>query len=54
MQGTGKDWDVREMVWNHNCPFLKKIEEAVEAVDAIVDGFLKLSTRGGQGIPPNQ
>lgn len=42
MQGTGKDWSVREMVGSHNSPFLKKVEEAAGAVDAFVAGFLKL------------
>ena len=44
MQGTGKDWVVREMVGSHNVAFLKKIDEAAAAVDAFVDGFLKLTT----------
>ena len=37
------DWVVREIVGSHNCPFLKKTE-AAGAVDAFVDGFLKLDT----------
>ena len=44
MQGTGMEWAVREMVGSHNCPFLKKTEEAAEAVDAFVAGFLKLGS----------
>ena len=44
IQGTGKGWLVGEMARSHNCPFLKKSEEAVEAVDVLVDGFLQLST----------
>ena len=43
MHGTGMEWVVKEMEGSHNCPFLKKTEEASEAVDAFVAGFLKLS-----------
>ncbi|CAF9935010.1 MAG: hypothetical protein ALECFALPRED_006212 [Alectoria fallacina] len=42
MQATGLNWAVREMMGSHNSPFLKKTDEAVEAVDAFVGGFLKL------------
>ena len=44
MHGTGMEWVVREMEGSHNCPFLKKTEEAAEAVDAFVAGFLKLGS----------
>lgn len=44
MQGTGVEWAVREIVGSHTSPFLKKMEEAAGAVDAFVDGFLKLGT----------
>lgn len=44
MQGTGVEWAVREMAGSHNAPFLKKAEEAAGAVDAFVEGFLKLGT----------
>ena len=43
MQGTGKDWVVKEIVGSHNSAFLKKTEEAAAAVEAFVDGFLKLT-----------
>ncbi len=42
MQGAGMEWAVKEMAGSHNCPFLKKTEEAAGMVDAFVEGFLKL------------
>ena len=39
MQGTGKNWIVRELQGSHNAPFLAKTQEAVEAVEAFVQLF---------------
>lgn len=44
MHETGMEWVVKEMEGSRNCPFLKKTEEAAEAVDALVAGFLKLDS----------
>ena len=38
------EWVIREMAGSHNYPFLKKTEEAAEAVDAFVTEFLKLAS----------
>lgn len=43
MQGTGMDWNVKEIVGSHNSPFMKKTQEAVKAVEELVEQFLALS-----------
>lgn len=44
MHETGMEWVVKEIEGSHNCPSLKKTEEAAGAVDAFVAGFLKLDS----------
>ena len=39
MHGTGKKWIVKELEGSHSAPFLSKIKDAVQALEAFVRIF---------------
>ena len=41
IQGTGLEWDVREIVGSHTAPFLKKTGETLQAVEDFIKRFLR-------------
>lgn len=41
MQGTGKDWIVKELQGSHNAPFMSaRTQQAVDMVDGFIQAFI--------------